>query len=786
MKKILILTIALLLSTSYSFASEKERQMEFAPNSLVEKTGEIANLMGNFRANWPKDRDERTFTALLRVKVENMTTVEANKLDFRLANYCRIMHKESQLETRSEVWLFVEVVDNANYIEVSHPLYGISNRYTIDQKMKEKGVYEVTLVNKPTTAISVTTNPVGVTVLLDGVEQSMTTPTILSAIPFGRHTLSLKMGGEVLHTTSIEVSKQNVSFSYDLRKKRRFTIDSSPSEAMIFIGDEPRGKSPIQVELPNGNYRIVAVLNSLERDTLHITIDDSTPSKIELTPIKRKTFSVVTTYQGRPISTNLYLDKQLLTPTSDGYSYRLSLPYDNYVLRASYYGRNQSKVIKVRENSTSKYNLRIPTRNDILWPWQRDYEPMPWGISAAYIGKEWVTKGEGFLYETNLWGERNKWLNGLQVGLYTQPNIAYGFTGYTGLFYEYYYSQSDDMKEQEYYDQFKEHALYLPLHLGYQIPFSEHVALALHAGIGMNYSLYGEMTSTADDAYSAPITDFYGEEGSPKRFNLAKELSLDLRLYSLRLFASTSIGLTDHEFISEEEGAYVTTQNKYTLGVSSAISTDRVEDWLDDVDDCESVYAMSFSYINKEVVTRDDTNFEYLSHPIFGSENKKLHGVQMGALVEPNLTAFLALRTGLFMEMYFSTPPEDWDMGSYLYSEIDLYIPLHGAIRIPLNEETFFSVYGGLGFDFLCAASLDDSSTTDDDDYSSIYSYFGTEGFPDPYNIAAEIGVEFKVANLLLGFTYSKGLNHPTIFESDEYEYESFVRKMAYSISYNF
>lgn len=787
MKKILILIIAVLLSIPFSFAIDKERQMQFVPNSLEEKTGEIANLMGNFVVNWPKDRDDRAYTALLRVKIENMPIVEANKLSFKMAENCRIIRKESQLEKRNEILLYVEVVESVNYIEVTHPLYGLSDRYLINEKFTEKGVYEITLYNNATATIAVTTNPSGATLLIDGIEQYCTTPAVLPGIPLGKHTLSLKVGGQVVHSSTIDVTKQNISFSYDLRKRRVFTIDSSPSDAMIFIDQEPRGKSPIQVELPNGNYRIVAMLNSLERDTLNLTIDDSTPSKIELNPIKRKNFSVLTTYQGRPISTNLYLDNQLISPSSDGYSYRLSLPYDTYELRASYYGRAQSKTIRVRENSTSQYNLRIPTRNKILWPWQRDYEPVPWGVSAAYISKTWETKGEGLLYKSNFWGERNKSLGGFQVGLYTQPNIAWGFTAYTGLFYEYYYSQSDYMKEQEYYDQLNEHALYLPLHLGYQIPFSENVALTVHGGIGMNYSLYGEMTSTLDDSYSAPITDFYGEEGSPKRFNLAKELSLDLRLYSVRLFATTSIGLTDHKWISADEGDFVTTQNKYSIGVSSAVSTDDIEDWLDDVEDCESVYAMSFSYVNKEVVTRDNGNFQYLSHPFFATENKKLHGVQMGALVEPNLTAFLAMRTGLFMEMYFASPPDDWDMSSYLYSEIDLYIPLHGAIRVPISDESFVSVYGGLGFDFLCMASLDDSSTADDDDYSSVYSYFGSDGLPDAYNIAAEIGAELKLGKLMLGFTYSKGLNHPTIFESDDdMELESFVRKMTYTISYNF
>lgn len=105
----------------------------------------------------------------------------------------------------------------------------------------------------------------------------------------------------------------------------------------------------------------------------------------------------------------------------------------------------------------------------------------------------------------------------------------------------------------------------------FRLPLGKKVALSVHGGLGFNYSVYGTYTSKED--YIEDFDDFYGEDGFPKRFNMAAEIGAGLRLGPIQLNFQYSKGINDHESYSTV-GDYKTVQNKYTFGISYMISSD--------------------------------------------------------------------------------------------------------------------------------------------------------------------------------------------------------------------
>lgn len=792
MKKIILLFILVFAYAIPSFAQgsgNSEGEMTFVENSFTERSGNVANLTSNFMANWPMNSSGDVPSALIRVKLENFTKQASEHLVFKVASHCHIVRRESYYDSRNEIWLFVDPVKN-NYIEAEQTVYKLrSNRYGLPQQLEEKGVYEITLKNRPSTTIAIGTNPGGYTVLLDGTRINALTPMQVPDVPLGSHLLTLKKDGEIVRETMIDVSYQNVSFDYDLRKKRVFNIKSEPSGAVLFVDGKNLGTTPQTVELSYQSYEMVAVLNNLEQDSVTMFISDNTPDDIILKPVKTRNFSVVTTRGGNAVNTTVSVDGQVMNGGAANNQFRFNLPYGNYEFDVLYNGHPTKQRIRVNENSDSQYEIKIPIKNEVKWPWERNYDTTPWGVSAAYVAKQWVTTGEGIQMKTDYWGNLGKSLEGFQVGVFAQPNIIWGLGFNTGLFYEFYYTQDDQMKADGYYDELIEHSLYIPAHLSYRIPFTEDIEISVQGGVGMNVALYGELNSTADKSYSAPLLDIYDKDGKIKRFNFAAEIGGNFRYKFIQVGALYSKGLTDHE-IYASEGNYETVQNKLSIYASAAISTEWVEEWLDEIEQPQDVFGVSLSYINKQVVARDGKGYEYKAHPFFSTEDKFLHGAQLSFLWEPDLARIFALRTGVNLDMYFCTPPSNLGMSDYLFSEFDLGIPLHAALRFPFTRESYLSLFAGFGAEILLDASLDDTSTEADDDNCSVADLYGTKGFPKIYNFSADIGLELRIKQVMFGFTYSRGLTDHEIF--DDYvdddgnvtTFKAFMRKMAYTFTW--
>ena len=78
--------------------------------------------------------------------------------------------------------------------------------------------------------------------------------------------------------------------------------------------------------------------------------------------------------------------------------------------------------------------------------------------------------------------------------------------------------------------------------------------------------------SDKDDENIEEKTDFYGEDGFYKRFNMAAEIGVGFRIGALQLNAQYSKGINDHEVIDID--GVKTRQNKFSIGLSYLISAE--------------------------------------------------------------------------------------------------------------------------------------------------------------------------------------------------------------------
>lgn len=212
-------------------------------------------------------------------------------------------------------------------------------------------------------------------------------------------------------------------------------------------------------------------------------------------------------------------------------------------------------------------------------------------LSIGYVNKYWSTDFGSYTWRENFWGEEGKRLHGVQIGLTVQPCLPMGLGIHSGLFYEGYFSVSNKVKEMG-WDNFTESSLYLPLHAMYRIPFSYKSSLTVYGGLGFNWAIHGEYTD--DDDYYDYLDDYYeyyherphltqeyGREGWPRRFNVSTELGATLRIQNVICSFTYSHGMTNHRFYSNhiytEDGhakPFKTVQNKIGISVGILLNDD--------------------------------------------------------------------------------------------------------------------------------------------------------------------------------------------------------------------
>ena len=223
-------------------------------------------------------------------------------------------------------------------------------------------------------------------------------------------------------------------------------------------------------------------------------------------------------------------------------------------------------ILSLLPQQASAQSASIPVRNTV-------------SLNIGYINKDWVTEADGETYHENFWGEPDKRLHGLQLGIGYQPTLMCGLGLDTGLAFEFCTSSSDFVKEKG-WDSYNEFSLYLPLHLAWRIPLGSNCSLTPYAGIGFNWAAYG---SFSDDyryyngyynGYNSSYHSYYEPHeyqrfgnGAPKRWNNQLEFGGDLVINGFKIGFIYSKGIRDHELYKN----YESYQNKIAITIGICV-----------------------------------------------------------------------------------------------------------------------------------------------------------------------------------------------------------------------
>jgi hypothetical protein len=216
--------------------------------------------------------------------------------------------------------------------------------------------------------------------------------------------------------------------------------------------------------------------------------------------------------------------------------------------------------------------------------------------------------------------------------------------------------------------------------------------------------------------------------------------------------------------------------------------------WQREYDD--AVFGMNAGYVQKQFDTHGDGQ-KFKENGVWtNGADKSLSGFEIGFHAQPCLNFGLGLYTGLACDMYLSTSDND-DSGYNNYKEIDLYVPVHALFRVPFSKKCALFVHGGLGFTYAVwgcySVSGDNSSGTDDlSDFwgKEMWTLSDNEGnswskyAPKRFNIAAELSLGFRLGPVMVGATYSKGLNNHAMYKDVNENLKTIQNKMAFTISY--
>lgn len=371
---------------------------------------------------------------------------------------------------------------------------------------------------------------------------------------------------------SVKIDDRQKIYTIDARKKTHLSINTNPAGGRIYIlNGETEEQYDYNKEYAYGSYKVIAHINGnvVEKS---ITVDDRHKS---FTIDNTKTYNITPMYNGHPTSASVYENDKHLVENDDegvklnGYTYQVTRPigktFKYYATNSD--GKSPKTTVKVDNFSQSDYQLPMAARNRIVWPWEREYDAAPIGVGIGYVQKQMVTKGGGEKFKENgIWNDgEDEWLRGFQIGFYAQPCLSWGLGLYTGLFYEVYMSFNDNYD----YDSWQEHNITIPVHALYRIPLGRKSSINIHGGLGFSYAVYGAFKC---DGYE-DWTDFYGESGYPKRFNMALEGGLDVRVGSVQVGLLYSKGLNDHGSYSSQ-GDFKTTYNKIGINISYVLGTD--------------------------------------------------------------------------------------------------------------------------------------------------------------------------------------------------------------------
>lgn len=201
-------------------------------------------------------------------------------------------------------------------------------------------------------------------------------------------------------------------------------------------------------------------------------------------------------------------------------------------------------------------------------------------------------------------------------------------------------------------------------------------------------------------------------------------------------------------------------------------------------------------YVNKYWST--DMNGSTIKENLWGQEDKRLHGFQMGVTYSPCLPFGLGIDTGLFFEAYISDSEVVHEAGYDNFTESNLYIPIHGMYRIPFNRDCSLSLYGGIGMNIVLSGEYNIESYYTGYDwlggrpygyhetFPAAYQAYDEGEWPKSFNLQWEFGAKFRIKNFMIGAGYAIGATNHKFYrkESGDGWYKTRQNKLNISVGY--
>ena len=198
------------------------------------------------------------------------------------------------------------------------------------------------------------------------------------------------------------------------------------------------------------------------------------------------------------------------------------------------------------------------------WPWY--YDGIHRGFHVAYIqraiyGRE-ASSGQTGHYD--IFGNEG-WSKGLQFGMHFNPRKDKEIIGMnTGFYMEFLFDRWKDAPS-DYYDSYAEMNLHVPLEMVLYLPFSYKSALHLRAGLGADFSCFGQLIAW-DDSYAPNLDVTYGSDFI-NRFNLSLNLGVSFHHRDWMFHLTWQKGLLRHPYAP----GYRCTLDKLSLGLSFVV-----------------------------------------------------------------------------------------------------------------------------------------------------------------------------------------------------------------------
>lgn len=253
--------------------------------------------------------DNYTPFAVIRIKTENMTAEQVEKLGFQgdARTFFDVEFHEN------EAWVYLTYL--ATYLKITHPDLS-STEFTIPYDMEPLHGYEIVLVSGAVDrngggkgSLTLTTKPAGATVYMNGVKVSATTPYTNDMIAAGSYEVmvSKKDYQNVTRQITVENGKE-LEINIDMELSFGIiNVNSNPSGATVYVDGMMKGVTPLVIsDIQVGQHVLKLVKDEYDTTEDRFTLEEGA----EFDVMKELTITrVVKTYTVKNVSFDMVLVK---------------------------------------------------------------------------------------------------------------------------------------------------------------------------------------------------------------------------------------------------------------------------------------------------------------------------------------------------------------------------------------------------------------------------------------------------------------------------------------------